>query len=83
MTNYYTLLELLPTATEAEMKKAWHEQKWKEMGSLLDFALLQPLRLLPSDQNRSERVRKIVRRSAKSSNDPIPSTPAITWSQPA
>jgi len=25
-TNYYTLLELLPTATEAEMKKAWHEQ---------------------------------------------------------
>ncbi len=26
MTNYYTLLELLPTATEAEIKKAWHEQ---------------------------------------------------------
>ena len=25
-TNYYTLLELLPTATEVEMKKAWHEQ---------------------------------------------------------
>ena len=25
-TNYYTLLELLPTATEAELKKAWHEQ---------------------------------------------------------
>ena len=25
-TNYYTLLELLPGATEAEMKKAWHEQ---------------------------------------------------------
>jgi DnaJ domain len=25
-TNYYTLLELLPTATEAEIKKAWHEQ---------------------------------------------------------
>lgn len=24
--NYYTLLELLPTATEAEIKKAWHEQ---------------------------------------------------------
>jgi len=26
MTNYYTLLELLPTATEADIKKAWHEQ---------------------------------------------------------
>jgi len=25
-TNYYMLLELLPTATEAEIKKAWHEQ---------------------------------------------------------
>jgi len=25
-TNYYTLLELLPTATDAEIKKAWHEQ---------------------------------------------------------
>jgi hypothetical protein len=25
-TNYYTLLELLPTATDAELKKAWHEQ---------------------------------------------------------
>jgi ERCC4-type nuclease len=25
-TNYYTVLELLPTATEAEIKKAWHEQ---------------------------------------------------------
>jgi len=25
-TDYYTLLELLPSATEAEMKKAWHEQ---------------------------------------------------------
>ena len=26
ITNYYTLLELLPTATEPEIKKAWHEQ---------------------------------------------------------
>lgn len=26
MTNYYTLLELLPTATDADIKKAWHEQ---------------------------------------------------------
>ena len=26
MTNYYTLLELLPTATEADIKKSWHEQ---------------------------------------------------------
>ena len=26
MTNYYTLLELLPTATAADIKKAWHEQ---------------------------------------------------------
>ncbi|MDN5940671.1 MAG: DnaJ domain-containing protein, partial [Nitrospira sp.] len=25
-TNYYALLELLPTATEVEIKKAWHEQ---------------------------------------------------------
>ena len=25
-TNYYTLLELLPSATEAELKLAWHEQ---------------------------------------------------------
>jgi hypothetical protein len=25
-TNYYTLLELSPTATDAEIKKAWHEQ---------------------------------------------------------
>jgi hypothetical protein len=25
-TDYYALLELLPTATEAEIKKAWHEQ---------------------------------------------------------
>ncbi|HSL04405.1 MAG TPA: J domain-containing protein [Nitrospiraceae bacterium] len=25
-TNYYTLLELLPSATDAELKKAWHEQ---------------------------------------------------------
>ena len=25
-TNYYTVLELLPTATEAEIKQAWHEQ---------------------------------------------------------
>jgi curved DNA-binding protein CbpA len=25
-TNYYTLLELLPTATDADIKKAWHEQ---------------------------------------------------------
>ena len=25
-TNYYTLLELLPTATLADIKKAWHEQ---------------------------------------------------------
>jgi curved DNA-binding protein CbpA len=24
--NYYALLELLPTATEADIKKAWHEQ---------------------------------------------------------
>ena len=24
--NYYTLLELLPTATEEEIKKSWHEQ---------------------------------------------------------
>ena len=24
--NYYTVLELLPTATEADIKKAWHEQ---------------------------------------------------------
>lgn len=26
MTNYYTLLELLPTATVADIKKSWHEQ---------------------------------------------------------
>jgi hypothetical protein len=26
MTNYYMLLELLPTATETDIKKAWHEQ---------------------------------------------------------
>jgi DnaJ domain/ERCC4 domain len=26
MTNYYALLELLPTATDADIKKAWHEQ---------------------------------------------------------
>lgn len=26
MTNYYTLLELLPSASEADIKKAWHEQ---------------------------------------------------------
>ena len=26
MTNYYTLLELLPTATDADIRKAWHEQ---------------------------------------------------------
>ena len=26
ITNYYTLLELLPTATDADIKKAWHEQ---------------------------------------------------------
>ena len=26
MTNYYTLLELLPTATAADIKKSWHEQ---------------------------------------------------------
>ena len=26
LVNYYTVLELLPTATEAEIKKAWHEQ---------------------------------------------------------
>ena len=26
MTNYYTLLELLPSATDADIKKAWHEQ---------------------------------------------------------
>lgn len=26
MTNYYMLLELLPTATDADIKKAWHEQ---------------------------------------------------------
>ena len=26
MTNFYTLLELLPTATDADIKKAWHEQ---------------------------------------------------------
>lgn len=25
-TNYYSLLELVPSATEAEIKKAWHEQ---------------------------------------------------------
>ena len=25
-TNYYALLELLPTATDADIKKAWHEQ---------------------------------------------------------
>jgi len=25
-TNYYTILELLPTATDADIKKAWHEQ---------------------------------------------------------
>ena len=25
-TNFYTLLELLPTATETDIKKAWHEQ---------------------------------------------------------
>ena len=25
-TNYYTLLELLPTATETDIKQAWHEQ---------------------------------------------------------
>ena len=25
-TNYYTLLELLPNATEAEIKKSWLEQ---------------------------------------------------------
>ena len=42
------------------------------MGSLLDFALLQRLWLLKSEQSRSERVRKIVCRSAKSSNDPTP-----------
>jgi len=25
-TNYYAVLELLPTATPADIKKAWHEQ---------------------------------------------------------
>ena len=25
-TNYYTLLEVLPTATEDEIKRSWHEQ---------------------------------------------------------
>ena len=25
-TNYYTLLELLPTATEDDIKQSWHEQ---------------------------------------------------------
>ena len=24
--NYYTLLELLPTATEDDIKQSWHEQ---------------------------------------------------------
>ena len=42
------------------------------MSSLLDFALLQLLCLLKSEQNQSERVRKTVYRSAKSSNDPAP-----------
>ena len=41
---------------------------WKEMGSLLDFALLQLLCLLKSEQSRFERVQKIVYRRAKSSN---------------
>ena len=42
------------------------------MESLLDFAQPQPLGLLPSKQSRSERVWKIVCRSAKSGNDPTP-----------
>ena len=44
----------------------------KEMGSLLDFALLQLLCLLKSEQSRFERVWKMVYRSAKSSHDPAP-----------
>ena len=40
----------------------------KDVGPLLDFALLQPLELLPSEQHRSERARKIIRRSAKFCN---------------
>jgi len=42
------------------------------MWALLDVALLQLLCLLKSEQSRFERVRKIVCRSATSSNDPAP-----------
>ena len=42
------------------------------MGSLLDLALPQLLCSLMSEQNQFERVRKIVCRSATSSNDPAP-----------
>ena len=42
------------------------------MGSLLDFALLQLLSLLRSEQSRFECVRKIVYRSAKPRNNLAP-----------
>lgn len=42
------------------------------MEALLDFAPLPLLHLLESEQSRFERVRKIVCRSRKSSNDPAP-----------
>ena len=42
----------------------------KDVEPLFDFALLQPLGLLPSEHHLSERLRIIVRRSATSSNDP-------------
>lgn len=52
-------------------RKAADQNYSKEMGSLLDFALLQLLWLLKSKQSRFDFVRKIVCRGAKSNNDPI------------
>lgn len=62
-TNYYVLLDLLPTATEAEIKKAWHEQ----------LQVWHPDRFThaPALHRKAEARTKLINQSYQTLSDPI------------
>ena len=75
MTNYYTVLELLPTATEAEIKKAWHEQ----------IQVWHPDRFnhSPALHRKAEARTQLINQAYQTLSDPIARTSYDTKTQPS
>src|SRR6476646_11258310 len=75
MTNYYTLLELLPTATEADIKQSWHEQ----------IQVWHPDRFnhSPTLHRKAEVRTQLINQAYQTLSDPVARTRYDATSQPA